>query len=74
MKDEETETKFGTLNKDGKIENEMSIDLNKVDSPDPIAYSYGFFKGINGQPMSKDEDLAEEYIRGFNDGKKEAKK
>ena len=62
-------TKFGTLTPNGVI-NEMEIDLNKVESDDPIAYSYGFFQGKSGEEMSKDEDLAKEYVRGYNDGVK----
>jgi len=61
-------TKFGTLTKEGKIVNPMSIDLNKIKSPDPLAFAYGLFQGKSGQPMSKDKGLAPEYIRGFKIG------
>ena len=62
-------TKFGTLTPNGLID-EMEIDLDKVESNDPIAYSFGFFQGKSGKEMAKDDDLAEEYIRGYNDGVK----
>ena len=62
-------TKFGTLTPNGVVD-EIEIDLNKVKSDDPIAYSYGFFKGKSGKEMDKDDDLAKEYIRGYNDGVK----
>ena len=62
-------TEFGTLTPNGVI-NKMEVDLNKVESNDPIAYSMGFFDGKSGHKIddSEDYDLAEEYIRGFNDG------
>ena len=66
-------TKFGVLNKQGKITKAMSINIGKVKSSDPIAYSYGYFQASSGQPMSKDKDLAPEYIRGYNDYKKGVK-
>ena len=68
-------TKFGTLTPNGVV-NEMEIDLNKVESDDPIAYSMGFFEGKSGQDISncggnwEDEDLAKEYVRGYKDGLK----
>lgn len=64
-----TKTKFGTMTKEGKIINPMSIDLNKIKSPDPLAFAYGLFQGKSGQQMSKDKGLAPEYIRGFKIGK-----
>ena len=60
-------TKFGTLTPNGVV-NEMEIYLNKVESDDPIAYSMGFFEGKSGKEISKDEDLAKEYVRGYKDG------
>ncbi|HUS51172.1 MAG TPA: hypothetical protein VMZ91_13475 [Candidatus Paceibacterota bacterium] len=69
-------TQFGTLTPSGEIKNSMVIDLNKVKSDDPIAYSYGFFQGKSGQPMSKAErgdKLAPEYIRGYKEGLKKKK-
>lgn len=47
----------------------MSIDIGKVKSNDPLAYSYGYFQAKSGQPMSKDNDLSPEYIRGYKDFK-----
>ena len=62
-------TKFGTLTPNGVVD-EMEIDLNKVESDDPLAYSYGYFQGKSGKELANDEDLAEEYVRGYNDGVK----
>ena len=71
-------TKFGTLTPNGVID-EMELDLEKVKSSDPLAYAYGYFHGKSGKELAKkgenglhmeDEDLAEEYIRGYNDGVK----
>ena len=67
-------TQFGTLTPEGKVINSMSVDLNKVDSDDPLAYSFGFFQGKSGQEMDKAQEgdqLAPEYIRGFKMGKAE---
>jgi hypothetical protein len=60
---------FGILQPSGKVVKSMSIDVNKVKSPDPLAYSYGYFQAQSGQPMSKDKGLAPEYIRGYKDAK-----
>jgi hypothetical protein len=62
-------TQFGVMSPEGKVTKEMTIDINKVKSSDPLAYSYGYFQGKSGQPMSKDKDLAPEYIRGYKDAK-----
>lgn len=67
-------TIFGTLTPTGKVENTMTIDLSKVKSHDPLAYSYGFFQGKTGKPISKEKDLAPEYIRGYKEGVKIRKK
>lgn len=66
-------TQFGTLTKEGKLVNPIEIDLSKVKSPDPLAYSYGFFQGSSGIAMATDKNLAKEYIRGFRDGRKKYK-
>lgn len=66
-------TKFGTLTKEGKEINTMKIDLNKVKSTDPIAFAYGLFQGKSGQKISKDKNLAPEYVRGLKLGKKKFK-
>ena len=72
-------TQFGTLNQDGTVTNTMTIELNNVPSSDPIAFSYGLFKG---QQWSKDKvyksfkdvhgsnyrEIANEYLRGFKLG------
>lgn len=75
-------TQFGTLTPDGRIHNKMVISLNKINhkhlskinSPDPLAYAYGKFQAMSGQPMSKDRNLASEYIRGYNEAKKKSKR
>jgi hypothetical protein len=61
-------TQFGTLTPNGVID-EMEIDLSKVKSDDPIAYSYGFFQGKSGKEMDNSDDLAKEYVRGYSDGR-----
>lgn len=67
-------TKFGILTPKGKVIKAMTIDISKIKSPDPLAYSYGFFQGKSGQPRAKDKDLAPEYLRGYKAGKRERKK
>ena len=62
------ETQYGTLNPDGSVTNKM--DLDDSNSDDPIAYNFGFFEGKSGKPMDDYDDLAPEYVRGYNDGKK----
>ena len=62
-------TQFGVLGKEGKVEKQMTINIGKVKSSDPLAYSYGYFQAKSGQLMSKDKDLAPEYIRGYKDAK-----
>jgi hypothetical protein len=62
-------TEFGILQPSGKVAKSMSIDISKVKSDDPLAYSYGYFQAKSGQLMSKDKDLAPEYIRGYKDAK-----
>ena len=54
--------------------NAMSIDLSKVKSDDPLAYSYGLFQGKSGQPMAKEKGLAPEYVRGYKEGKEQKEK
>lgn len=66
-------TVFGTLTPEGKVKNTMVINLSKVKSHDPLAYSYGFFQGKSGKPISKEKGLAPEYIRGYKEGKKARK-
>jgi hypothetical protein len=64
-------TQFGILTPEGIVKNSMSIDISKVKSDDPLAYSYGYFQGKTGTPISKDKDLAPEYVRGYKVGKAE---
>ena len=60
-------TEFGTLGPDGKVRNKGSIDLNKVDSDDPIAYGVGYSEGARGDKISPEGD-APEYRRGWKEG------
>lgn len=71
-------TFFGTLNADGSVTENLSVDLSKVPSSDPIAFAYGVARGrsmanddkpksyspkkIHGSNFS---GLAKEYLRGF---------
>lgn len=61
-------TQFGVLGRDGNIRNAMEIDLNSINSPDPLAYAYGFAVGSRGEAMGSKRGKAPEYIRGWNDG------
>ena len=67
MKKQKQGTKFGILTPEG-VKNEMIININSVKSPDPLAYAYGFFQGKSGQRISKDRNLAPEYVRGYKEG------
>ena len=69
MPEKKEGTQFGVLTPEGKVTKSMSINIGKVKSSDPLAYSYGYFQAKSGQPMSKDKDLAKEYVRGYNDAK-----
>lgn len=62
-------TKFGVMSNQGKVTKSMSINIGKIKSKDPLAYAYGYFQASSGQSMSKDKDLAPEYIRGYKDFK-----
>jgi hypothetical protein len=62
-------TKFGKL-----LWKSHVIDLSKVKSPDPLAYAYGFMQGRARVKMSKDKNLASEYIRGWKEGHKKIRK
>jgi len=62
-------TNFSEM-KEGKVTKSMSIDLNKLDSPDPIAFAYGVFRAECGDTLPPENTkeyrgLAKEYIRGF---------
>lgn len=50
------------------------IDMSKVKSDDPLAYSYGYVQGKEGQKMSESKNLAPAYIEGYNKGKEEHQK
>lgn len=67
-------TTFATLQPDGTLTDELELDINKMPSKDPIAFSYGFWVGIRLRkekyPLSnlhggKFSELAQEYLRGF---------
>lgn len=38
-------TKFGTLNEEGIVENEMVFNLNEISSSDPLAFTYWVYSG-----------------------------
>ena len=61
---------IGTLTPEGKVVNSMQVDIAKIQSTDPLAFSYGFYQGREGRPMGKGKDLAPEYIRGYKEGAK----
>ena len=47
------------------------INMKRVDSDDPLAYSMGFMHGASGQACGDGQDradLAPEYVRGYRDG------
>lgn len=50
------------------------IDMSKVKSDDPLAYSYGYVQGKEGQKISESKNLAPAYIEGYNKGKEEHQK
>ena len=68
---------FGTLGPDGKVTNKGSIDLDKIDSDDPIAYSMGYSEGAQNTKINPKgvetspgvyDDYAPEYKRGWSEG------
>ena len=68
---------FGTLGPDGKVTNKGSIDLDKIDSDDPIAYSMGYSEGTQNTKINPKgveispgvyDDYAPEYKRGWSEG------
>ena len=67
-------TKFGVMAKGGKVITTHEIDLSRVKSPDPLVYAYGLVQGERGESISKDKDLASEYIRGWKEGHAKYKK
>jgi hypothetical protein len=38
-------TQFGKMDASGKVTIAHSVDLNKIKSPDPLAYAYGYSQG-----------------------------
>lgn len=70
---EKKKTKFGIIDHKGKATITHEIDLSEIESPDPIAYAYGLVHGERGEPLSKDKDLASEFIRGWKEGHKRYK-
>ncbi|KKM75915.1 hypothetical protein LCGC14_1385320 [marine sediment metagenome] len=63
-------TKFGTLQKSGRVTNVRTINLNRIKSSDPLAFAFGKFKGeTTGTPIPRDKDLAPEFKRGFGEGR-----
>lgn len=69
----EHKTKFGTIGESGKAIITHEIDLNKIRSPDPLAYAYGLVRGERGKPMPKEKDLAPEFVRGWKEGHRKSK-
>lgn len=68
--------KFGTLElKDGKaVESNIHVmDTDDVESNNPIAFMYGKHTGMSGRPINEapeDDELASEYVRGYEIGRK----
>lgn len=63
-----------TLHANGEETDVMHIVADSDESDDPLAFSWGRMQGQKGEPMeeaSEDDDLAPEYIRGYNLGRKE---
>lgn len=68
-------TKFGYFDKDFNIVATIEVDINKIESFDPLAFAYGVSSGviwrdkdIRGKKIHGDSrftDLAPEYLRGF---------
>lgn len=50
------------------------VNLSKVKSDDPLAYSYGYIQGKEGREMSDAKNLAPAYKEGYEAGKKEREK
>jgi hypothetical protein len=40
------ETIFGTLHKDGSVEEHLKVDVNKLPSSDPFAFGFGISSGV----------------------------
>jgi hypothetical protein len=48
--------------------NTMTVDVDRLDSEDPIAYAYGYHRGKMGDGYPKDiEGLAPEFLRGLKE-------
>lgn len=78
------ETIFGQIDEKANFTETIRLDINKMPSSDPIAFSYGISRGIqfNKQKVadkyysptyeqihgSKYRELAKEYLRGFKLG------
>lgn len=68
-------TSFEVMDNQGNTKQVMNIDLANVKSPDPLAFAYGKFHGIQGIKINRnDKDLAPEYIRGYEEGRNQRKK
>lgn len=55
-------------------EHSYSINVGKVKSDDPLAYSYGYVEGSEGKEISKQKNLAPAYIEGYKKGKEDREK
>lgn len=63
-------TEFSVMNKSGQVTKTHEIDLSKIKSTDPLAYAFGFVEGERGNKLSKEKNLASEYVRGWKEGHK----
>lgn len=61
---------FGLLNPTGTVTGQVSVDMARTGSDDPLAFSYGFSQGLRGDSISGENDLASEYVRGHAEGLK----
>lgn len=57
------------LTPDGLV-GEVSIDVSLTGSSDPLAFGFGFGQALRGTPISTEDDLADEYVRGHAEGTK----
>ena len=55
-------------------EGSYKVNVKKVKSDDPLAYSYGYIQGKEGEKISDAKNLAPAYIEGYKKGKSEREK
>lgn len=64
-------TNFSVLTPDGKVTNSVTVNIHSIPSDDPLAYAYGFSKGLRGEPRDKADpwdSLAPAYKKGHAHG------